>query len=75
MEIGFSRHAERRAKLYEIPESTILEVLEGRDLTSGNQEILANVEGFPFPLKIVATREDDILTVITSCPLKRGGKK
>lgn len=53
MEIKFSRHAKRRAKLYRIPESTILKILEGKDFTEGSQEIIENVEGFKYPLKIV----------------------
>lgn len=72
MEIKFSRHAKRRAKLYKIPESTILKVLEGKELAHGTQEIIGNVEGFMYPLKIVVIVEDDIITVITNYPLKKG---
>ncbi|MBI2909624.1 MAG: hypothetical protein HYX92_18440 [Chloroflexi bacterium] len=75
MEVKFSRHAKRRANLYAIPESRIVEILEGTSLAQGTQAILANVEGFAYPLKIVVAREDDIITVISSYPLKRGGKK
>jgi len=55
VEIKFSRHAKRRAKLYQIPEATILKVLEGKELTHGNHEIIEYVEGFKYPLKIVVT--------------------
>ena len=72
MEIKFSRHAKRRAKLYEISESTVLGILEGKDFTQGNQEIIENVEGFKYPLKIVIAVENDIITVITGYPLKKG---
>ncbi|MCL6087783.1 MAG: DUF4258 domain-containing protein [Actinobacteria bacterium] len=72
MEIKFSRHAKRRAKLYKIQESTILKILEGKELNQGNQEIISNIEGFKYPLKIVATVKDDIIMVITNYPLKKG---
>ena len=74
MEIKFSRHAKRRAKLYKIPESTILRILEGKDFDQGNQEIIENVEGFKYPLKIVIAVENDIITVETNYPLKKGRK-
>ena len=74
MEIEFSRHAKRRAKLYKIPESTILRILEGKEFNQGSQEIIENVEGFKYPLKIVIAVKNDILTVETSYPLKKGRK-
>ena len=74
MEIKFSRHAKRRAKLYQIPEATILKVLEGKELTHGNHEIREYVEGFKYPLKIVVTMAYDIITVKTNYPLKKGRK-
>lgn len=74
MEIKFSRHAKRRAKLYKIPESTILRILEGKELNQGNQEIIENVEGFKYPLKVVIAVENDIITVETNYPLKKGRK-
>jgi predicted transcriptional regulator len=74
VEIKLSRHAKRRAKLYKIPESTILRILEGRDFNQGNQEIIENVEGFKYPLKIVIVVENDIITVETNYPLKKGRK-
>ena len=75
MEIKFSRHAQRRGKLYKIPEVTILKILEGKKITPGNQEIIENVAGFKYPLKIVVAVEDDIITVITTYPLKKGRKR
>ncbi len=75
MEIRFSRHAKRRAKLYKIPESTILKVLEGKKLNQRNHEIIEKVNGFKYPLKIVVAVEDDIITVITNYPLKKGIKE
>ena len=74
MEIRFSRHAKRRAKLYKIQESTVLKILEGKELNQGNREIIENVEGFKYPLKIVAKVKDDIIIVITNYPLKKRGE-
>ena len=73
MEIRFSRHAKRRAKLYKIQESTVLKILEGKELNQGNREIIENVEGFKYPLKIVVKVKDDIIIVITNYPLKKKG--
>lgn len=74
MEIKLSGHAKRRAKLYQIPEATILKVLEGKELTHGDNEIIEYVEGFRYPLKIVVTLAYDIITVKTNYPLKKGRK-
>ena len=74
MEIKFSPHAKRRAKLFGIPESKILKVLEGKEFNQGNQEIIENVEDFTYPLKIVVVVEGDIITVVTNYPLKKGKK-
>ena len=75
MEIKFSRHAKRRGKLYKIPEETVRKILEEKELVQGNQEIIENVEGFKYPLKVVVSVEDDIITVITNYPLKKGRKR
>ena len=72
MRIKFARHAKRRAKLYKIPEPTILKVLQGKELNQGNQVIIENVEGFKYPLKIVVTVENDIILVVTNYPQKKG---
>ena len=74
MKIKISRHAKRRAKLYSIPESVIIEILKGKELSQGVHEIIETVEGFKYPLKIVVTVEDDTITVITNYPLKKGRK-
>lgn len=74
MQIRFSRHAKRRADLYKIPEATILKILEGKVLNRGNHEIIESAEGFRHPLKIVASVTDDIITVITAYPLRKGRK-
>jgi hypothetical protein len=75
MKITFSRHAKRRAKLYEIPESIITGILTNINLHQGEQEIIKDVEGFKYPLKIVVSVEKDLTTVITNYLLKKGRKK
>ena len=72
MEITFSRHARRRADLYGIPQSTIVTILQEKPLDPGGHEIVKKVEGFKHPLKIVVVVEDDVMTVITNYPLKKG---
>jgi len=75
MKIKFSRHAKRRARLYDISESVILRILENKDLSrQGINEILENVEGFEYPLKIIVAVENDIITIVTTYPLKKGRK-
>jgi len=75
MKIKFSRHAKRRAKLYNISESAISDILTGMNLRRGEHEIVRNVVGFQYPLKIVVSVEGDTATVITNYPLKKGRKK
>lgn len=75
MKIKFSRHAKRRGKLYSISETIVLRVLEGKTLSKqGINEIVENVEGFKYSLKIVFAVENDIITIITNYPLKKGRK-
>lgn len=75
MEIKLSRHARRRARLYGISPSTISGVLTGRNLSRGNQEIVVDVPGLAYPLKIVVFVEGEMITVVTAYPVKRGGTK
>jgi len=72
VEIRFSRHAKRRATLYQIPPATVLGLLEGRLLPPGVHEIVEKVEGFRYPLKVVVAVEGDRITLITNYPLKKG---
>jgi hypothetical protein len=72
MLVKFSRHAKRRAKLYNIPESTIEKILVNMNLNEGEHEILKDVSGFKYPIKLVVTVESNIITVITNYPLKKG---
>jgi sulfur carrier protein ThiS len=75
MVIKFSRHAKRRAKLYNIPEATIEEILKDLDFQDGEHEIIKDVQGFEYPIKVVVSVEGDMLTVITSYPLKKGRRQ
>lgn len=72
MVIKFSRHAERRAKLYKIPKARVEKILTTLKLTDGEYEFIRNVSGFKYPIKIVVAVENDIMTVITNYPLKKG---
>lgn len=75
MEIKFSRHTKRRAKLYDIPESVISSILTNMNLHQGEDEAVKNITGFQYPLKIVVSVEGDKVTVITNYPLKKGREK
>jgi hypothetical protein len=70
--VKFSRHAKRRAKLYEIPEPTIEKILADSDLSDGEHELIRDIGGFKYPIKIVVSVENNIMTVITNYPLKKG---
>jgi hypothetical protein len=52
MEIKFSRHAKRRARLYGISESKITAALTSMNLHDGEQEVIKDI-GMKYPLKIV----------------------
>lgn len=75
MKIKLSRQAKRRAKLYKISESVIFDILENMELSQGKHEIIKKVEGFKFPLIIVVDIKNDIITVITNYPLRKGRKR
>ena len=72
MIIKFSRHAKRRAKLYNISEDLVINILENVELSEGEHEIIRDVEGFKYPLKIVVKVENDSAIVVTNYPLKKG---
>jgi len=75
MNIKFSRHAKRRAKLYGIAESTVIAILASMKLLPGEHEIIKKVADIVYPLKIVVSVEKDAITVITNYPLKKGRKR
>jgi hypothetical protein len=72
MIILFSRHAKRRAKLYGFSEEDLKLILRDVDLKQGRQELLKKVEFSRYPIKLVVDVNDDIITVITSYPFKKG---
>lgn len=74
MAVIFSRHARRRLKLYNITESIIFEILKDLNLSDGEHELIRNISGFVYPIKIVVSVEDNDIIVITSYPLKKGRK-
>jgi len=71
VKIKLSRHAKRRARLYSIPESTVEHIIAEANLTAGEHEIIADVPGFRYPLKVVASLDGEIATIITVYPLKK----
>ncbi len=75
MQIKFSRHSKRRGKLYKIKESIITDILANMKIPQGEHAIIKAVEGFKYPLKIVVNVEEDLITVVTNYPLKKGKKK
>jgi len=75
VKVNFSRYAKRRAKLYRIPESTVIKILDNMELSQGEHEIIEDVTGFELPLKIVVSVEGEIITMITNYPLKKGRKQ
>jgi hypothetical protein len=75
MKIIFSRHAKRRARPYGISETMISNLISSLDLKQGEHEIIKNVTGFKYPLKIIVSVEKELITVVTNYPLKKGRKK
>ena len=74
MQIIFSRHAKRRAKLYKIAQDLIIEILKDSPISPGKNEIVKKVKNLPFPIKIVYRYEKDKILVITNYPLKKEKK-
>ncbi len=72
MTIKFSRHASRRLKLYNIPEDIVRNIIIDSNVDEGYNEVVKTIAGFRLPIKIVFAYEDDIFTVITAYPLKKG---
>ena len=75
LKIRFSRHAKRRAKLYSIKESIVEQVITEENLTEGENQIVRDLPGFKYPLKIVAFLDGEVVTVITNYPLKMSDTK
>ena len=75
MRIILSRHAKRRARLYNIEQSKIVDILSNIELSQGEHEIMKEISGISYPVKIVVHVESDTITVITNYPLKKGRSK
>ncbi len=75
MRIKFSRHAKRRAKLYEIPEETIISILDKLEVSDGQHEIVESIAELKYPLKIVFSVENETIIIVTNYPLKKAVKK
>ena len=73
MEIKFSRHAKRRMKLYNISEVIIQNLLVEAD-QDNKHEIVRDVPGFKYPIKVVFEKKVNLISVITVYPLKRAYK-
>jgi hypothetical protein len=71
VQIIFSRHARRRAALYKIPESVVLDILRTRDMAPGIHDFEEKITGIDYPVKIVVVVEHINATVITCYPLKK----
>jgi hypothetical protein len=71
VEIKFSRHAKRRAQLYKISETVVIELIKNETLVNGKNIIIKKIDAFKYPLKIVIEVEKEII-VITNYPLKKG---
>jgi hypothetical protein len=72
----FSRHARRRMQLYAIDEVDVVETIRSFQCEAepGKNEVVnkdLSVK-YGYPLKVVFSREQDIVSVVTSYPLKRG---
>lgn len=80
LSVVFSRHARRRMQLYAIEELDVLETIRSFEraveIEPGMNEVVNEdlSAKFGYPLKVVFFREQDIVSVVTSYPLKRGKK-
>ncbi len=71
MNVKFSRHAKRRAKLYKLPLPYIEKLLSNRIWKEGRNELIVNLPGVELPVKIVFDVKTNQIVVITNYPLKR----
>lgn len=77
MEIKFSRHADRRMRLYKIDEKDVKDTIEfiiiDKELIVGkHEEVNYNLKSkYGYPLKVVFVIGNDKIEVITAYPLKK----
>ena len=72
MTIKFSRHARRRAQLYNLPEKAVNDIVSEALLSDGEHVLIKDVTGFKYPVKVVVRVEGDLQTIVTNYPLKKG---
>jgi len=76
--IQFSRHAERRMKLYHITKNDVKFIIDQgrREVSHGEKiSILHDIGGkFKYPIKVVGIKKEESFLVITAYPLKKGKK-
>jgi hypothetical protein len=76
--VVFSRHAQRRMKLYKISPQDVNQIVgefhSAASEKSGRYEILSDLhhEIYRHPLKVVFIEADDKIIIITVYPLKKG---
>jgi len=75
MDIHFSRHAQRRLKLYNVSETNVAEILKNSKLIQGHQSVIGRISGFELPIKTVIDVDNDKVVVVTAYPLKKTRKK
>jgi hypothetical protein len=61
--------------MYKISEETVRDIIRELNPNQGHCEMVKDVIGFKFPIKIVFVVEGSADTVITNYPLKKGRKK
>jgi len=73
MNLILSRHAKRRMKLYSIEESDIQFLLNTYAINSkvGRQDIVAKLEKFSYPIKVIFEVKENTIQLITCYLLKR----
>ncbi|MEW6066991.1 MAG: hypothetical protein AB1610_01645 [Nitrospirota bacterium] len=53
----------------------VIDILKSMNLHQGEHEIIRDVPEFKYPLKIVVFVEEDLTTIVTNYPLKKGRKR
>jgi Txe/YoeB family toxin of Txe-Axe toxin-antitoxin module len=77
MEIKFSRHADRRMRLYKIDEKDVRNTIESIIIDKGlivgkHEKVNYDLKSkYSYPLKVVFVIENDRIEVITAYPLKK----
>ena len=67
MNIIFSRHAQRRMKLYKIPEYVVVGIIDEKGfMPVGKNEFVKAIDGFDYPVKVVIRKEK---TTVSSLPI------